>query len=221
MGEESDWAQPGADSQMRAGLRAAWERTREGVFQRHLGWWVALVSLSLALWFSYAQRVQRTGQPEVYVLDPRGNVYFGVEQSAGGNLPLFRVLASDAALTFFQRSPAEGGSLDRSSLARRLYGPRAHENLLRDLERQRPDINNRELHQKAEIQRIRQLEERSGSVFVLVEGQLIRAGRFSGAPVAEAVPFSLVLRFVRNESLEAGSPPWRVAEWARQLPDDY
>jgi len=124
-------------------------------------------------------------------------------------------------LAFFQRSPADGGSLDRGAVANRLFSSRAHDHLMRDLERQRPDLVNRNLHQKAEVQRIRQLEERSGSVFVLAEGQLVRAGRFAGAPVAESVPFSLVLRFVRNESLEPGSPPWIVAEWSRQLPDDY
>lgn len=201
----------------RAVVRRAWQGRRRGV----TGWGIACLSLMLALWVQYLTWTWKSTADEVYVLDRSGNIYFGSRHDLSAKSELFNLLASEATLVFFQRSVSGEGSLDREDLARRIYRKRAYDLLMEDLQRQRPDLKNRSLHQKVEIGRIRQLEEKSGSVYVLTEGQLVRAGHFKGHPVSEAEPFSLILRFVRNASLTPGAAPWVVEEWSRQLPQSY
>jgi hypothetical protein len=219
--EENKWGMPHTRIQRyaggRAAVRRAWESRRRGI----TGWVAAFLALAFAVVFQYWSWTHKTGGEQVYVLDPHGNVYFGMLQDTSGRSELFNLLATDAATVFFQRSSSEGGSLDRDDLAQRLFQRKAYEWLRQDLEKQRPDLSRRKLHQKVEIGRIRKMEERQGSVFVLIEGQLIRAGHFNNHPLNEAVPFSLVLKFVRNTTLSPGSPPWVVAEWSRTLPEDY
>lgn len=201
----------------RAVVRRVWANRQRSMW----GWCVACVSLMLAMWLQYLTWVWKSSGEEVYILDPSGNVYYGAKHDISGRSDLFNLLATDATMVFFQRSNISGGSLDREDLARRLYRKRAYDLLLQDLQLQKPDLQDRALHQKAEIGKIRQLEEKNGTVYVLVEGQLVRAGSFKDHPVSEGEPFSLVLRFGRNESMTPGSAPWMVEEWSRRLPESY
>lgn len=201
----------------RAVVKRAWQGRRRGM----TGWGIACIALMFALWVQYLTWTWKSSVDEVYVLDRSGNVYFGAKHDLSAKSELFNLLASDAAMVFFQRSVSGEGSLDREDLARRIYRRRAYDLLMEDVQRQRPDLKERSLHQKVEIGRIRQLEEKNGSVYVLTEGQLVRAGHFKGHPVSEAEPFSLILRFVRNPSLTPGAAPWVVEEWSRQLPKNY
>jgi hypothetical protein len=185
-----------------------------------MGWYMVCVLAVVGLITQYLTWTWKPSPREVYILDPQGNVYYGASYEPS-HQPLFHLLATDAAMVFFQRSVAGGGTLDQEDFATRIYHKGALELLKQDVQRQREDLVSRNIHQKVEVGHIRQMEEKSGRVYVLVEGQLIRAGRVGNLPLTEAVPFSLVLCFERNPSPAPGRSPWVVTEWARKQPDDY
>ncbi len=188
--------------------------------ERRLGWYMVCILAVVALITQYLTWTWKPSGREIYILDPSGNVYYGAAYEPT-HQPLFHLLATDATLVFFQRSAGSGGTLDQEDFAARIYHKGALDLLKQDVQRQREDLVSRNMHQKAEIGHIRQMEERNGRVYVLVEGQLVRAGKVGNLPLTESAPFSLVLCFERNTSPAPGRSPWVVTEWARKKPDDY
>lgn len=141
----------------------------------------------------------RTFQPDgVFVVGGDGWPYWAKRVDWGAATNLHVRMADEATKAFLLRNPA---GFDSPELVNLLFLPEAAAAAHADCEREAPDRQAKELHQKPESFSAHYLRLPNDRTRVSVHGQLVESGLFRGQPIAGAVPFQIDLELVPNPNL--------------------
>ncbi len=107
--------------------------------------------------------------------------------------------------------------VDQPKRMKRLFDQSAYNQALKYLLSEADRFKEQEIHQKVEISKISMLQATDGSIEMVVEGQLIRFGSFSGRSFDEGLYLKVNLTFVRNPQISAnGAYPTLVSSFQIQ-----
>jgi hypothetical protein len=134
----------------------------------------------------------------VVIIDPSGTYYLAPLLSFPEARELHAQQSSLAAIALLQRNPK---GFDHPDLLKQMFLKRAWQKANAESYAETPEFKAKQLHQKAEVDRIDVLQTREDFVLTQVSGQLIRNGIFDGKTFTEAVPFKLSLKLQRNPNM--------------------
>ncbi len=157
-----------------------------------------LVTLALLVSLCASLRPRAAQIQGVFVVGGDGWPYWARRMDWGAVTNLHVRMAEEATLAFLLRNPAGFDAPERVEL---LFLPEAASQARAQCEREAPERQARELHQKPEGLSLRYLRLSNDRIRVSVRGQLIHSGLFRGQPVADAVPFQLDLELIPNPNL--------------------
>jgi hypothetical protein len=151
----------------------------------------------------------------VVIIDPAGTYYLSplLQFSEARDLQIQQ--AELATIAFLERNPTDFDNVDLLNLLflKSALGKARDERLKESVE-----FRAKQLHQKAEIGRIDILATRDNEVLAAVTGQIIRSGIFQGKAFAEAFPFTLRLRLIRNPNMALnGRFPTAVGDFKYEI----
>jgi len=163
-------------------------------------WWflVAVASLGLNAVQPYLLVKAYRIQERVVILDDSGSFHvsplLGFEEAA----KLHEQHALLASLALLQLNP---NGFDQPELLEKLFLDDALALAKKDWSTQAEEFQQKNLHQKVEVQQLTVLETQAEQVLVEVVGQLIRTGRVGQLPFTEAPAFTAKFTFARNPNL--------------------
>ena len=134
-----------------------------------------------------------------------------------------RVVIIDPAGTYYlspllQFSEARDLQIQQAELATMLFLKSALGKAQDERIKESVEFRSKQLHQKAEIGRIDILATRDNEVLTAVTGQIIRSGIFQDKAFAEAFPFTLRLRLIRNPNMALnGRFPTAVGDFKYEI----
>jgi nicotinamide mononucleotide adenylyltransferase len=134
----------------------------------------------------------------VVVIDPANTFYVSPLLKFQEAKDLHAQQSTLAAMALLERGPK---GFDNEDLLKRLFLNQAFEKASAQRLVEEPEFKAKQLHQKAEINKIDILNTREDYVLTQVTGQLVRAGVFQDKAFAEAVPFKLSLKLQRNPNM--------------------
>src|ERR1700722_4251683 len=134
----------------------------------------------------------------VVIIDPAGTYYLSPLLQFSEAKDLHVQQAELATMAFLERNPKD---FDNSDLLKLLFLKSALGKAQDERIKESVEFRAKQLHQKAEIARIDILATRENEVLAAVNGQIIRNGIFQDKAFAEAFPFTLRLRLVRNPNM--------------------
>src|SRR5580658_688712 len=151
----------------------------------------------------------------VVIIDPAGTYYLSplLQFSEAKDLQIQQ--AELATIAFLERNPKDFDNVDLLNLLflKSALGKARDERMKESVE-----FRAKQLHQKAEIARIDILATRDNEVLAAVTGQIIRSGIFQGKAFAEAFPFTLRLRLIRNPNMALnGRFPTAVGDFKYEI----
>jgi hypothetical protein len=151
----------------------------------------------------------------VVIIDPAGTYYLSplLQFSEARDLQIQQ--AELATIAFLERNPKDFDNVDLLNLLflKSALGKARDERLKESVE-----FRAKQLHQKAEIARIDILATRDNEVLAAVTGQIIRSGIFQDKAFAEAFPFTLRLRLLRNPNMALnGRFPTAVGDFKYEI----
>ena len=114
-------------------------------------------------------------------------------------LPLHQTFAVDAAHALLMRGPK---GFDRPDEVKRMFTTHILPKAQEQEQRQNPEFEAKQLHQKVEIFQVRSVADQDRAIVDLT-GQLIRTGVFNGRAVSEAKDVQLQFTLVRNPNMLA------------------
>ena len=134
----------------------------------------------------------------VVIIDPAGTYYLSplLQFSEARDLQIQQ--AELATMAFLERNPKD---FDNADLLKLLFLKSALGKAQDERIKESVEFRSKQLHQKAEIGRIDILATRDNEVLTAVTGQIIRSGIFQDKAFAEAFPFTLRLRLIRNPNM--------------------
>ncbi len=160
-------------------------------------WFIAFLASNLLLHLPRLWPAPK--DPERYILvDSANNVIVARAESFAEAWQLHEQQAKLATRTFLNRTPTD---FDDPDLIQVLFLGDALTQARQQLAEEAPQREARQLHQKAEIGSIEQIETHDQLVRVHVTGQLVRTGVFHGQSFGETIPFKLSLTLLRNPNL--------------------
>jgi len=151
----------------------------------------------------------------VVIIDPAGTYYLSPLLQFQEAKDLQVQQAELAALVFLQRNPKD---FDNPDLLKLMFLKSALNKAQDERLTEAVEFRSKELHQKAEIGRIDILSTRENEVLAAVTGQVIRNGIFQDRAFAEAFPFTLRLRLLRNPNMALnGRFPTAVGDFKYEI----
>jgi hypothetical protein len=151
----------------------------------------------------------------VVIIDPAGTYYLSplLQFSEAKDLQIQQ--AELATIAFLERNPMDFDNVDLLNL---LFLKSALAKARDERVKESVEFRAKQLHQKAEIARIDILATRDNEVLAGVTGQIIRSGIFQGKAFAEAFPFTLRLRLIRNPNMALnGRFPTAVGDFKYEI----
>lgn len=194
--------------------RQKFDPTRIFVARDRLAWFWFIVA-ALILVAAAADRfvlVQTFKQRErVVIVDPAGTVYISPLLKFEEAKELHAQQSTLATLAFLERSP---NGFDHDDLLKQMFLKNAQAKAQKSRATEDPEFKAKQLHQKVEIAKIDILNTRENYVLTQVTGQLIRSGIFQERVFAEAIPFKLSFKLMRNPNMiQNGRFPTAVADF--------
>ena len=194
--------------------RKKFDPTRIFVDRDRLAWFWFVVA-GLILVGAAVERcvlVQTFKQRErVIVLDPSGTYHVATLLKFEEAKDLHAEQSTLATIAFLERNPK---GFDHDNLLKQMFLKNALAKAQVTRAAEEPEFIAKQLHQKAEIGKITILQTRESFVLTQVTGQLIRSGIFQDNAFAEAVPFKLAFKFLRNPNMvQNGRFPTAVADF--------
>ncbi|HUK82039.1 MAG TPA: hypothetical protein VLZ12_05340 [Verrucomicrobiae bacterium] len=199
--------------------RKKFDPTRIFVDRDRLAWFWFVVA-GLILVGAAVERcvlVQTFKQRErVIVLDPSGTYHVATLLKFEEAKDLHAEQSTLATVAFLERNPK---GFDHDNLLKQMFLKNALAKAQVTRAAEEPEFIAKQLHQKAEIGKITILQTRESFVLTQVTGQLIRSGIFQDKAFAEAVPFKLAFKFLRNPNMvQNGRFPTAVADFKYETP---
>jgi hypothetical protein len=151
----------------------------------------------------------------VVIIDPAGTYYLSplLQFSEARDLQIQQ--AELATMAFLERNPKD---FDNADLLKLLFLKSALGKAQDERIKESVEFRAKQLHQKAEIGRIDILATRDNEVLAAVTGQIIRSGIFQDKAFAEAFPFTLRLRLIRNPNMALnGRFPTAVGDFKYEI----
>jgi len=151
----------------------------------------------------------------VVIIDPAGTYYLSplLQFSEARDLQIQQ--AELATMAFLERNPKD---FDNADLLKLLFLKSALGKAQDERIKESVEFRSKQLHQKAEIGRIDILATRDNEVLTAVTGQIIRSGIFQDKAFAEAFPFTLRLRLIRNPNMAMnGRFPTAVGDFKYEI----
>src|SRR5277367_4879574 len=151
----------------------------------------------------------------VVIIDPAGTYYLSplLQFSEARDLQIQQ--AELATMAFLERNPKD---FDNADLLKLLFLKSALGKAQDERIKESVELRSKQLHQKAEIGRIGILATRDNEVLTAVTGQIIRSGIFQDKAFAEAFPFTLRLRLIRNPNMALnGRFPTAVGDFKYEI----
>jgi hypothetical protein len=194
--------------------RPKFDPTRIFVARDRLAWfWFIVAALILV-----AAAVDRTilvqtfkQRERVVIVDPAGTFYVSPLLKFEEAKDLHAQQSTLATIAFLERSPT---GFDHADLLKQLFLKNALAKAQKQHATEEPEFKAKQLHQKAEIAKIDILNTRENYVLTQVTGQLIRSGIFQERAFAEAIPFKLSFKLMRNPNMvQNGRFPTAVADF--------
>jgi len=194
--------------------RKKFDPTRIFVDRDRLAWFWFIVA-GLVLLGAAVDRVvlvQSFKQRErVVILDPSGTYHVAPLLKFDEAKDLHAEQSTLATVAFLERNPK---GFDHEDLLNQMFLKNALVKAKSLRAAEEPEFVAKQLHQKAEIGKITILQTRENFVLTQVSGQLIRTGIFQEKAFAEAVPFKLAFKFLRNPNMvQNGRFPTAVADF--------
>ncbi len=174
---------------------------------------VALLAIAYAVICPYLLLRAKAGRERVVILDPAGTFHVSPLLAFEEAGKLHEQHALLACLALFQRHP---GGADHPELLNRLFLETARRRAEALLTADAEEFQAKQMHQKAEVQKVTVLETRENVVLVHAEGQLIRTGVFQGVTFTEAPTFRVRFAFARNPDM-AANHRFPLAVWSFEL----
>ncbi len=194
--------------------RKKFDPTRVFVDRDRLAWfWFIVAGLVLvAAAIDRFVLVQTFKQRErVVIVDPAGTFYVSPLLKFDEARDLHAQQSTLATIAFLERSPT---GFDHDDLLKQMFLKSAYAKAQKLRAAEEPEFKAKQLHQKAEIAKIDILNTRENYVLTKVTGQLIRTGIFQERAFAEAIPFILSLKLIRNPNMvQNGRFPTAVADF--------
>ncbi|HEX3719552.1 MAG TPA: hypothetical protein VH595_16480 [Verrucomicrobiae bacterium] len=151
----------------------------------------------------------------VVIIDPAGTYYLSPLLQFSEAKDLHIQQAELAAMAFLERNPKD---FDNPDLLKLLFLKPALSKAQDERIKESVEFRAKQLHQKAEMARIDILATRDNEVLAAVTGQIIRNGIFQDKAFAEAFPFTLRLRLVRNPNMALnGRFPTAVGDFRYEI----
>ncbi len=151
----------------------------------------------------------------VVIIDPAGTYYLSplLQFSEARDLQIQQ--AELATMAFLERNPKD---FDNADLLKLLFLKSALGKAQDERIKESVEFRSKQLHPKAEISRIDILATRDNEVLTAVTGQIIRSGIFQDKAFAEAFPFTLRLRLIRNPNMALnGRFPTAVGDFKYEI----
>ena len=151
----------------------------------------------------------------VVIIDPAGTYYLRPLLQVQEAKDLHVQQAELAAMVFLERNPKDFDNPDLLKLVflKKALGKAQDERISEAVE-----FRSKQLHQKAEIDRIDILATRDNEVLAAVTGQIIRSGIFQDKAFTEAFSFTLRLRLLRNPNMAlTGRFPTAVGDFKYEI----
>jgi len=199
-------------------VRKHFDLTRLLVQRDRLPWFwffftVAVLLLSAIDRFHIISQFKQ--RERVVIIDPAGTYYLSPLLQFQEAKDLQVQQAELAALVFLQRNPKD---FDNPDLLKLMFLKSALNKAQDERLTEAVEFRSKELHQKAEIGRIDILSTRENEVLAAVTGQVIRNGIFQDRAFAEAFPFTLRLRLLRNPNMALnGRFPTAVGDFKYEI----
>jgi hypothetical protein len=147
----------------------------------------------------------------VVIIDPAGTFFVSPLLQFQEAKQLHAEQSTLAAIAFLERNPK---GFDHPDLLKQMFLKHAQDKAHSEWSSEEPEFKAKELHQKAEIEKIDILQTRSDAVLTQVSGQLVRTGIFQERAFSEAVPFTLKLKMLRNPNMvENGRFPTAIQDF--------
>jgi hypothetical protein len=175
--------------------------TRIFVEKDRLAWfWFGFAMLVLfASAFDRYHLVQSFKQRErVVIIDPAGTFYVSPLLKFEEAKDLHVQQSTLAATAFFERNPK---GFDNEALVKQMFLKKAFDKATAYELAEETEFRSKQLHQKAEVNRVDVLNTRGDFVLTQVTGQIIRTGVFQDKSFIESVPFKLLLKLQRNPDM--------------------
>ncbi|MCI0540973.1 MAG: hypothetical protein L0Z50_37710 [Verrucomicrobiales bacterium] len=151
----------------------------------------------------------------VVIIDPANTYYLSPLLQFQEAKELHAQQATLATLAFLERNPKDFDHLD---LLKQVFVKAALGKAQDHRQKEAIEFRSKQLHQKVEIAKIEILGTRENEVLVHVTGQVIRSGIFQEKAFAEAFPFSLRLKLLRNPNMAMnGRFPTAVADFRYEV----
>ena len=151
----------------------------------------------------------------VVIIDPAGTYYLSPLLQFQEAKQLQIQQAELATMAFLERNPKD---FDNPDLLKLLFLKKAFEKGQDERISESVEFRAKQLHQKAEINRIDILATRDNEVMAAVTGQIIRTGIFQEKAFTEAFPFTLRLILLRNPNMALnGRFPTAVGDFKYEI----
>ncbi|HLX69427.1 MAG TPA: hypothetical protein VKV04_07355 [Verrucomicrobiae bacterium] len=151
----------------------------------------------------------------VVIIDPAGTYYLSPLLQFQEAKQLQIQQAELATMAFLERNPKD---FDNPDLLKLLFLKKAFEKGQDERISESVEFRAKQLHQKAEINRIDILATRDNEVMAAVTGQIIRSGIFQEKAFTEAFPFTLRLILLRNPNMALnGRFPTAVGDFKYEI----
>src|SRR5579862_103866 len=207
---------PPVASQMPA--RKHFDFTRLLVLRDRLPWFWFFFTVTVLL-LSAIDRYHIISQfkqrERVVIIDPAGTYYLSPLLQFQEAKQLQIQQAELATMAFLERNPKD---FDNPDLLKLLFLKKAFEKGQDERISESVEFRAKQLHQKAEINRIDILATRDNEVMAAVTGQIIRSGIFQEKAFTEAFPFTLRLILLRNPNMALnGRFPTAVGDFKYEI----
>jgi hypothetical protein len=151
----------------------------------------------------------------VVIIDPAGTYYLSPLLQFQEAKQLQIQQAELATMAFLERNPKD---FDNPDLLKLLFLKKAFEKGQDERISESVEFRAKQLHQKAEINRIDILATRDNEVMAAVTGQIIRSGIFQEKAFTEAFPFTLRLILLHNPNMALnGRFPTAVGDFKYEI----
>jgi hypothetical protein len=181
--------------------RPRFNPTRLFVDKDRLAWFWFLFAMAVLV-FAAVDRIflveSFKQQERIVVIDPANTYYVAPVLKFEEAKELHAQQSELATIAFLERNPQ---TFDNEDLLKQMFTKSALGKANTEQQSEVDEFQSKELHQKVEIARIDILNTRENAVLTQVTGQLIRTGIFDDKVFAEAVPFRLTLKLLRNPNM--------------------
>lgn len=192
-------------------MKALLQQLRRKAQTVWLGYAIALIfaaTIPVTNWLTLQSAMQ---QQRYVAMDSRDTFYLSSAGSFETSQHIHAEIAKLAAETIFSRNP---DGYDDQERMERLFGPLMIESLKKDASRDSDAFTAQRIHQKMEINTIRELSVDSNNALVSVEGQVLSTKFFNNRTINDSKNVKLFLKLTVNTSMSTnGRYPLVVTDY--------